>query len=100
METIIRWIEQHELPCFYRSVFGMECPGCGTQRAFVLLLKGEILQSFFTYPPLALLIGLFVFLSLHLLFKFRNGGTYLLYFFLFTVCSVLLNFISRLIDHS
>ncbi|MBI4929614.1 MAG: DUF2752 domain-containing protein [Bacteroidetes bacterium] len=90
-------MENHQLPCFFKSAFGIECPGCGTQRAFVFLLKGEFAHSFHAYPPLILFLSLIIFLSMHLAFKFRNGGIYLKYLFLFTVSAVLINFIYRLI---
>jgi len=99
LETIIRWLENHQLVCFYKSTFGIECPGCGTQRAFIFLLRGEFLESFFTYPPLLFFLALILFLVLHLIFKFRNGGTYLMYLFLFTALVVMINFIYRLINH-
>jgi len=98
METIIRWLENHQLPCFYKTNFGIECPGCGTQRAFVFLLKGDFSQSFQTYPPLVLFLLLITFLFLHLVFKFRNGGTFLKYSFIGTASVVLINFIYRLIN--
>ena len=99
LETIIHWLENHQLVCFYKSILGIECPGCGTQRAFILLLRGEFSESFLAYPPLLLFLSLILFLLFHLVFKFRKGGTYLMYLFLFTVLVVLINFIYRLIDH-
>ena len=99
LEAIIQWLENHQLVCFYKSTFGIECPGCGTQRAFILLLRCEFLESFFTYPPLIFFLSLMLFLILHLIFKFRKGGTYLMYLFLFTALIVMINFICRLINH-
>ena len=78
----------------------MDCPGCGTQTAFVLLLKGDLIQSFYTYPPLMLFISLFLFLLLHLFLKFRSGGVIVKYLFLSAAASVVINFIFRLIHHS
>jgi hypothetical protein len=99
VEIFIRWVETHQASCFFKSVLGIECPGCGTQRAFIYLLKGELIQSFHTYPPLILFLSLIIFLSLHLIFKFQNGGTYLKYLFISTAIIVLINFIYRLINH-
>lgn len=95
LETIIRWLENHQLVCFYKSTLGIECPGCGTQRAFILLLRGEFSESFLAYPPLLLFLSLMLLLLSHLVFKFRKGGTYLMYLFLFTVLVVLINFIYK-----
>jgi hypothetical protein len=100
MNTFIGWLENHEMTCFFKSLAGIDCPGCGTQRAFIFLLKGDLMQSFQTYPPLLPLFFLFGFLSLHLIFRFRSGGVYLKYLFISTVSVVILNFILRLIHHT
>lgn len=49
---MLEWLEAHQLPCWFRSITGMECPGCGFQRALLLLLKGEVKASFLAYPAL------------------------------------------------
>ena len=54
------------LPCLNKKLFGFDCPGCGGQRALVLLFKGELTEAFFMYPaiyPLAIL-GLTLFINL------------------------------------
>lgn len=96
METLIRWLEIHQSSCFFKRFLGIECLGCGVQRAFIFLLKGEFALSFHSYPPLILFLLLVIFLFLHLIFKFHNGGTYLKYLFISTAFMVLINFIYRL----
>lgn len=49
---MISWLEDHMLPCAYKSFLGFDCPACGAQRSLLLLLKGEIKDSFLIYPPL------------------------------------------------
>ena len=100
LDRIVGWLENNQLPCFFKNTVGLECPGCGTQRAFIFLLKGDLAQSFHTYPPLLLFLSLFVFLALHLAFNFKNGGVILKYLFLFTASAVFINFICRLIYHA
>ena len=46
------WLENHQLPCVYKTFLGFECPTCGMQRAFILLLQGEIWESVKMYPAL------------------------------------------------
>jgi hypothetical protein len=82
LESIIRWLEGHMQPCFYKSNFDIECPGCGMQRAFVELLKGNLWESIKLYPALIPVIFMIFYLVLHLLFKFRNGATVLKYLFI------------------
>ncbi|TDS50819.1 uncharacterized protein DUF2752 [Myroides indicus] len=33
------------LPCFFYNTTGWQCPGCGGQRAFYAIFKGEFLES-------------------------------------------------------
>lgn len=65
---MLEWLEAHQLPCLFKIVFGIACPGCGFQTAILLLFKGKIVASFLVYPALGFLI---LFLTLALL---RMGG--------------------------
>lgn len=65
-------MEEYMLPCMSKKIFGIECFGCGTQRAFFLLLEGKFVEAFKMYPPIYTLILLFLFLLLHLIDKSRN----------------------------
>jgi hypothetical protein len=99
MNTLIQWLESHQQSCFYKKYFGIECPGCGMQRSFIELLKGNIWESLILYPaliPTLLMIG---FLVIHLIYKFKNGGTYLKYLFIFNTTIVVLNYIYKLLTH-
>jgi hypothetical protein len=46
------WLENHQLPCAFKTLLGIDCPVCGFQRAFWLLLQGRLSDSFKMYPPL------------------------------------------------
>lgn len=61
---MLEWLEAHQLSCWIKSLTGIECPGCGMQRALILLLKGELWASITTYPAL---LPLMLFLILALL---------------------------------
>ncbi len=96
---LISWLENNMLACPYKKYFGMDCFGCGMQRSFVALLKGDFVESFHQYPALIPMILMFLFLIIHLIFKFKNGGTWLKYMFIFVVSIVVINFIFKLINH-
>ncbi len=100
LDDIINWIEQHQQPCYYKKYLGMDCPGCGMQRAIVELLKGNLWESIILYPALLPTIFLFVFLILHLIFKFKKGALILKISFIFTVSIVLTNFIIKIINNN
>lgn len=60
-------LEKFHVPCAYNSLLGVDCPACGSQRAFDLLLQGEFFESFKMFPPLIPVLFLIVFFILHLL---------------------------------
>ncbi len=93
MENLISWLEKHQLPCFYKHYLGFECIGCGMQTAFILLLKGELIESLKTYPALLPTIFLISFLILHLIFKFRKGAIILKYSFIITVLIMIVSYV-------
>lgn len=39
--------------CVFRALTGIYCPGCGGTRAFLLLFRGDILQSLIYHPFIA-----------------------------------------------
>jgi hypothetical protein len=45
------WLQDHLLPCPFKYVTGIDCPGCGFQRSLLALIKGDVHQSFLLYPP-------------------------------------------------
>ena len=68
---LIQGSEDYLLPCINKKIFGIECLGCGIQRATVLLFKGEFLAAFKMYPALYTLIILLGFLILNIFVKFK-----------------------------
>mgnify|MGYP000574847213 CR=1 FL=1 len=93
---MVDWLESHMLPCFFKKYLGLDCPGCGMQRALVALLKGDIAGSFHHYPALLPMLAMLVLLVLHLVFKFERGGTWLKYTYLFVVATVVVSYMAKL----
>ena len=82
MKAFIHWLENHLMTCPYKAISGVDCPGCGMQRSFIELLKGNVSESMHLYPaliPTMFTIGL---TGLHLLFKFKDGAKYIKYSFI------------------
>lgn len=63
-------LENHMLPCVSKHFLGIDCPGCGLQRAFILLLKGNFIEAFKMYPAIytLLLFGILIIYN----FFFKN----------------------------
>jgi len=67
--NLIIWLENNQQSCFYRQNFGIYCPGCGLQTAFISFLKCNFYESFLAYPALIPLIFTFSFLFFYILTK-------------------------------
>lgn len=64
-------MEEYMLPCLNKKLFGIECLGCGMQRATALFFQGEFLAAFKLYPAIYSLLILGVFLLLNVFLKFQ-----------------------------
>ncbi|WP_276089466.1 DUF2752 domain-containing protein [Pedobacter sp. JY14-1] len=49
------------LPCPFKYLTGLDCPGCGFQRSVIALMRGDVNSSLTLYPPAIPLILTFVF---------------------------------------
>ncbi len=65
-------MEEYMVPCMNKSIFGIDCMGCGTQRSLNLLLHGEFIEAFKMFPAIYTLLLFGITISLHLLDKKRN----------------------------
>lgn len=92
----LNWIEHHLLSCPVKSLTGMDCPGCGMQRSVLFLIRGDFLSSFYLYPALLPLLLTFLFLLLHLRFKFRTGHKILLGLYFFSAGTVVISYLFKL----
>ncbi|SDR72688.1 Protein of unknown function [Gramella sp. MAR_2010_147] len=64
-------LEEYMFPCLNKSLLGIECTGCGGQRAALLLFQGEFKEAFYMYPAIYSLAILLGFLLVNLFFKFK-----------------------------
>lgn len=96
MNVLGHWLEQHQLPCFYKKLIGIDCPGCGMQRSFIHLINGDLVESLKTYPALIPIILTLVFLFLHLIYDFKNGAKILIYSYSFSALLIVINYIMKL----
>jgi hypothetical protein len=60
------------IPCLSKTLFGVECLGCGFQRGLFLLFQGEFFAAFKMYPAIYSTLLFLVFVALHFLDKRRN----------------------------
>lgn len=65
-------MEEYMLPCLSKKLFGIDCFGCGIQRAVVLLFQGEFEAAFFMYPAIYTMLLFFLFIGINFIDKSRN----------------------------
>jgi hypothetical protein len=96
LQQVLQWMETHQVPCLVKHFFHLDCPGCGLQRSFIALLKGNIHESLRFHPAAIPLLVAVIYVCLHLLFKFRKGGLVIIYSFIFIALLVTSNFFYKL----
>lgn len=97
MQFLSSSIEDFMLPCLNKKLFGMECPGCGLQRSFVLLSQGEFVAAFKMYPAIYPLLTFIIFLGLSIFVSFKNLDKIKMYLAILTIATIIINFIVKLI---
>ena len=68
----IHWLQGHLLPCPFKYLTGIDCPGCGFQRSVIALIQGDLQKSFLLYPAAIPLILFFLYGIADRLFKLDN----------------------------
>lgn len=87
--------EKEMLPCMWKATTGMECPGCGTQRAFVKMAEGNAQASFAQFPALIPLLVLFLLIPIQLNFAKRISSDWILSVFMLTAFVMFGSFILK-----
>lgn len=96
MIQLADFFEKHLFFCSVKSLLGIECPGCGMQRAFVALLRGHLAESLSLNASLLPFLVTILFTVLHLVFGFKNGARWIVILFSITVIVMLTNFVVKL----
>ena len=97
MLLFIHFLETHMLRCPYKALTGFDCPGCGMQRAFIELLKGNLLSSLQLYPALLPLLFTLGLTAAHLYFKFRNGAAFIRYSYMITAALIVSSYVLKML---
>lgn len=67
----IEGLEEYMLQCTNKQLFGIECLGCGMQRATALLFRGEWIAAFKMYPAIYTIILLVALVIFNYFIKFK-----------------------------
>ncbi|MCT4698612.1 DUF2752 domain-containing protein [Tenacibaculum haliotis] len=66
-------LDDYMLPCLNKKLFGVDCLGCGIQRAISLLIHGEFVAAFKMYPAIYTLLILAFFIVINFFYKVKNA---------------------------
>jgi len=91
-------MEEYMLPCLNKKLFGVDCMGCGLQRAIALIFQGEFVAAFQMYPAVYSLITLFLYVGLNIFFKFKNSNKIIGALAILTVATIIISFVIKLIN--
>lgn len=93
--TLAEYLSGHMLSCPSQTLFGATCPGCGFQRALIVLMQGDLLLSLRIWPALIPVMIMLGYLILHLVFNFKKGPWVLLILFIFNTGITIINYIIK-----
>ena len=72
-------IEDFMLSCPSKKFLGIECFGCGTQRAIVLVFEGKFSEAFHMFPAVYTLLLFLCTVGLNFIDRKRNYGNALVF---------------------
>lgn len=87
--------EEYMLPCLNKTLFGVECMGCGIQRSVSLILQGEFIAAFYMYPAIYTLILLFTFVGLNYVKNYKFASKVIISLAIINVLIIIGNFILK-----
>ena len=67
-------MENYMLPCLFKKYFGVDCIGCGFQRALDLLFHGEFVKAYYMFPAIYTSLLFFVFAAYYLVFPSHKNS--------------------------
>jgi hypothetical protein len=91
-------MEEYMIPCMNKKLFGVECMGCGTQRALILLSEGNFVAAFKMFPALYTLILFFIIVALHFIDKSRSYTKAIAYLAVINGIIMLTNYIYKILN--
>jgi hypothetical protein len=65
-------LEDYMIPCLTKKLFGIDCLGCGIQRALVLLVQGDFAGAFNMYPAVYSMLLFFLTIAINHFDQKRN----------------------------
>ncbi len=88
-------IDDFMLTCPSKKYLGVECLGCGAQRAVVLVFEGKFSEAFQMYPAVYTLLLFFFTLGLSFIDKKRKYGRVLMVMIVVNLMIIVLGYLYK-----
>ncbi len=88
-------IDDFMLTCPSKKYLGVECLGCGAQRAVVLVFEGKFSEAFQMYPAVYTLLLFFFTLGLSFIDKKRKYGRVLIMMIVVNLMIIVLGYLYK-----
>jgi len=96
---VVKGLEDYMLTCVNKKIFGIECLGCGMQRATALFFRGEFVEAFKMYPAIYTLFLLLGFLVFNFFFKFKHEFKVKVVLILVNVLIIIVSYVIKMSHH-
>ena len=88
--------EDYMLPCLSKKLLGVDCLGCGIQRATVFLFDGEFSLALKMYPAIYTLFILAFFLIFNMFYRFKNDETIKIILVVLNIIIIIISYIIKI----
>lgn len=92
----MRIIEDFMIPCLNKKFLGIECMGCGGQRAFWALIHGDFIGAFKYYPAIYTLILFTIFIIISNFYKIKQAEKIKIILVVINIAVILGNFLIKM----
>lgn len=89
-------MENYMLPCMNKYFFGIDCPGCGIQRAISFLFQGDFVAAFEIFPAIYPMFFFILSLGLHFADKSRSYHFYINFFAILSAAVIAVFYVYRI----
>jgi len=86
------------LPCLNKTLLGVDCYGCGGQRATILLFQGNFKEAFVMYPAIYTLVIFAIFLIVNIKYKFKGDFKIKIAFIILNASIMIISYIFKMIQ--
>lgn len=93
---MLQGLEDYMLTCTNKKIFGVECLGCGAQRATALFFSGDFTGAFKMYPAIYTLLLLAIVVIFNLFIKFKNDSKLKLILIVLNAIIIMISYIYKM----